>query len=212
MGIESGQTIGSDGVLHRDIRNQLRHMLATPRFKNAETQADFLELVVGRALQGKQTRGSDIAKALFEHKDEINVRSNANHLRKTLERYYSQEGIEDLVLIALPTPPRERSVKLPEGVAYTPEFFYNPRHAVAKAIRLGDYHLIRGTYEDSASAARYFVGALDNAPGTVRAALGVAEALCTALNWSHDGITEAEVTIIVDTVAATLDNVAQEAR
>ena len=104
-------------------------MLATPRFKNAETQADFLELVVGRALQGKQTRGSDIAKALFEHKDEINVRSNANHLRKTLERYYSQEGIEDLVLIALPKPPRERSVKLPEGVAYTPEFFYNPRHA-----------------------------------------------------------------------------------
>lgn len=156
-------------------------MLAAIRFQNATNPADFLKLVVDRALQGIKTPGKFIADTLFPYKDEINVRATASNLRRTLKEYYSREGHEDLVVIALPDPPKDKSVKLPEGEAYRPRFSYNPNHAVAEAIRLGDYHLSRATHADLNYAIEYFFKALEIAPGNLRASIGVAEALCYSL-------------------------------
>ena len=187
-------------------------MLAGTRFRNAESQSDFLRLVVERALLGKKTTGKIVAKTLFEYKEEINVRVTAKNLRKTLKEYYSQEGLADLVVISLPEPPKERSVKLPEGEAYTPRFSYNSRHALSEAIRLGDYHLVRATHADLGYAIEYFSRALEIAPGNIRAAIGIAEALCYSLGWIGNRISANEIDDIVQRVADILDNVEQEGR
>jgi tetratricopeptide (TPR) repeat protein len=113
-----------------DVASQLRRMLASKRFLNAPNQADFLKLVVRRALKGQKSPGHVIAKALFsdkfDRKISTDVRVTAGNLRTTLKRYYAEEGRDDPIIIALPEPPPDRSVKLAEGEAYTPLFSVNP--------------------------------------------------------------------------------------
>lgn len=127
--------------LNAEVRHQLGRMLATPRFRNADSQAAFLKLVVERALRGKKTTGDIIAETLFPEKADSDVRVTATNLRKALKNYEVGEGREDLVIIKLPDPPKEKGVRLPEGEAYTPRFFYSPHHAISNTVQLGDYHL-----------------------------------------------------------------------
>jgi tetratricopeptide (TPR) repeat protein len=204
--------IGREGETPRktEVLGQLKRMRATPRFRNAGNPSDFLELVVRRALRGKKTPGRVIAQELFPDLPPINVRVTADNLRKTLKKYYAQEGHEDLVIIALPDPPKNH-VKLPEGEAYTPLFSYNPNHALSKALRLGEHHLVRGTHADLNYAIEYFSKALEFSPLHARAHIGIAEALCNSLGWIAKEITDSETDDILSRTAEILNRVGEEA-
>jgi tetratricopeptide (TPR) repeat protein len=214
-----------DTPLDSEVRYQLERMLATPRFRNAGKQSPFLKLVVERALRRQKTPGRFIAKELFPDKVEVDtvhnrirvpaycndVRVTANNLRTTLKKYQAKEGREDLVIISLPDPPEDKSVKLPEGEAYMPRFLYNPNHAVSNEVRLGEYHLTRATYEDLQRAIEYFSKALEISPGHIRAQVGIAEALCTSLGWTAKEISASDLNKILNKVAEILDHVMEEA-
>jgi tetratricopeptide (TPR) repeat protein len=167
----------------REIKDQLERMLAAPRFRNASNRADFLALIVRRALQGKKTPGHIIAKQLFQEKPDYYVRVTASNLRKTLNEYQGKEGREDLVRIALPKPPNEKKIKLPEGEAYTPEFSYNPNHALGRELRLGRHFHRRGMLTDEQLAFGHFTKALTMCPHHLEASIGVVEAWCSLLDW-----------------------------
>lgn len=182
--VEGGVCLGgSESPLPPEVEDQLDRMLATTRFRHAPNQAEFLKLVVRRALRGKKTPGHVIAKELFPDSGGNDVRATADNLRKTLKKYQAQEGLEDLVIIALPDPPQDRSVKLPEGEAYTPTFSYNPKHAVGKEYKLGEYFRVQGMFNDCCLASRHYYNALKISPAHVGANLGSAEVNCRWARW-----------------------------
>jgi tetratricopeptide (TPR) repeat protein len=196
-----------DSPREAEVREQLDRMLASPRFRNAGNQSDFLKLVVGRALQGKKTRGEVIAKSFLWDPESTDVRVTAKSLRASLKKYEAREGREDLVIIRLPDPPEDKSVKLPEGESYTPRFFYNPNHAVSNAVRLGEYHLTRATCEDLELALGYFSKALEISPGHLRALVGTAETLCTSLAWTAKETAVTDLNEILNRALAILESV-----
>lgn len=175
-----------------EIEEQLQRMLASDRFRVAEKRSEFLEFVVRRAKEEKMSPGSTIARKLFPDKvwkrpdgkikvEGHDVRQTANNLRDSLRKYYAHEGREDPVIISLPEPPEDRTVKLAEGEAYTPRFAYGAFHPVSRELRLGDHFHRRGTVEDGRIALRHFAKALTICPDHVDAAIGVIETWCGLL-------------------------------
>jgi tetratricopeptide (TPR) repeat protein len=173
---------------HAEIEEQLKRMTTSTRFQKAPNQAAFLELVVRRALAGQtKTREVTIGRLLFPGflKDEsTDVRVTASNLRKTLPRYYEEEGFDDLVLIGLPRSQHKGS-KLPEGLAYTPEFSYNPTHNVSKEFKLGEYYRRRRLVEDCEHAMTHYAQVLKVAPYHIGACIGMAECLCGAVQTEY---------------------------
>lgn len=186
-------------------------MLGCKRFKTAWSQAEFLAFVARRALEGKKTPGHIVAKTIFKGKflkdESPDVRVTAGNLRASLKKYYAVEGRTDLVRIALPDPPKDKSVKLPEGEAYTPIFAYNPVHAVGKEYKLGMYHLSRGMWEDHKKAIDHFVSVLKLAPEHIGAAIGLCEVYCATLYWDREFLSAAEVDELAAQAAGFLDRV-----
>ena len=92
------------------IRNQLKKILESSYFKNAEQQKKFLRYIVEKTLTGesKQLKQYTIAIEGFGMAGSFNadtnpvVRINAGRTRKKLETYYAKEGAKDLLLITLP--------------------------------------------------------------------------------------------------------------
>jgi len=163
-----------------EIKAQLQRMRDSARFMAAASQLRFLTLVVSRAMKGEKSPEEVIGPILFPGfiKDEsLDVRATASNLRKTLRRYYCGEGAEGLVLIALPEPPGDRSIKLPRGEAYTPVFSYNSNHAATRELKLGEYYLARGLHEDLGQAVTHFLAAHRLAPDSFMPLIGIAEAL-----------------------------------
>ena len=166
-------------VVREHVESQLQRMLADPRFAAAPNQSRFLALVVKRALDGKKTREEFIGRKLFPGfiKDESpDVRVTAGNLRRTIQKYYANEGFGDLIRIALPEPPKDKSVKLPAGEAYTPRFSYNPNHIASQNYRLGEYFLHRANTVPVSRAAGHFQKVLEIVPDHVGAIIGLAEA------------------------------------
>jgi tetratricopeptide (TPR) repeat protein len=178
----------------QEIKEQLERMLTATRFRAAASQTKFLTLVVNRALKGKKTPeriiGAELVRG-FSKDENTDVRVTASNLRKSLRKYYSGEGREDLVIIALPDPPADKSVKLLPGEAYTPLFSYNPNHSAAKEMKLGEFYLKRGLAKDCDEAINHFAKAFKLAPNSIVAALGAAEALCQAFQV-YVGVKEGE--------------------
>lgn len=170
-----------------EVIPQLEHMLASGRFVNAPNQADFLRLVVRRALKGRDTSGQIIAKTLFADKFangvSTDVRVTAANLRTTLRKYYAAEGNEDAVIISLPDPPKDRSVKLPEGKAYTPSFSYNPNHAAGKSLRLGQQYLRRRSPMELVEALDEFEKTARSSAGRADGWTGLAESACLLVTY-----------------------------
>lgn len=183
-------TIGAESPTPTEIKNQLECMLASKRFRNAPNQRDFLALAVNRALQGKKTPGHIVAKTLFKDKfvkdESLDVRVTASNLRATLKKYYVDEGHADLVHIALPDPPKDKSIKLPEGEAYAPIFSYNSTHPVSKEYKLGMYYLSRGMWDDYTKAQDHFKAVIRLAPQHIGSYIGLAEAFVGSLHWSRE--------------------------
>jgi tetratricopeptide (TPR) repeat protein len=199
-----------------EIEAQLERMLASARFRHANKQSGFLKLVVKRALQGKKTRETVLGKKLLGSKyikdESTNVRVAANKLRPALKRYYAHEGREDLVVIELPDPSEDKSVRLPKGEAYMPTFRYNPAHSVGKEYQLGMYYLSRGMWEDHKKAVDHFVAALKMAPEHIGASIGLCEVYCATLYWDREFLSAADVDELVIQAAGFLDRVDARAR
>ncbi len=156
-------------------------MLASKRFRVASNQADFLKLVVERNMLGKKTTEEIIGRALFPkfNKDEsTDVRVTARNLRKSLATYYTKEGHADPVIISLPEPPADKSLKLLPGEAYTPVFTFNPRHEVEWLYATGENCLRRGHVFYLGEAFHEFIEVLFLDHFHAGARIGMAEILC----------------------------------
>jgi tetratricopeptide (TPR) repeat protein len=176
---------GLDVPTSEEIRDQLERMLAATRFRNAPNRADFLALVVRRALQRKKTHCRIIADQLFREKPSHYVQVTAGHLRESLKDYYTHEGSEDLVVIALPDPPRDKRIKLPQGEAYTPKFSYNANHAVGREFALAEFYRLRGTFDDTLRAIDHYLNVQALTRFHVGAMIGTAETYIERARWQE---------------------------
>jgi TolB-like protein len=92
------------------VREQLERVLLSTPFARSERVSKLLRFLVERALEDKQheLKESVIGVEVFGRKPDYNpkvdstVRTEAARLRTRLSKYYSTEGIEDLLLIELP--------------------------------------------------------------------------------------------------------------
>lgn len=93
-------------------------MLKSTTFKAAPKRADLLEYIVNKDLAHDPINAEEIGMDLVRgyvpgvHDD---PRVTASNLRKTLTKYYAEEGRDELVIIGLPP-----------GPGYKPQYSYNP--------------------------------------------------------------------------------------
>jgi tetratricopeptide (TPR) repeat protein len=178
--------IGVNPARH-EIERQLDRMLAHPLFEARDLQADIFAFLVTSALDSKEVTELTLFEEFytveeFKHRS-TKVRTNVNHMRGLLQKYYAGDGEGDSVVIALPAPERTqlpdgkyKIVKRPRGEAYTPVFSYNPRSAIAKAFAIAN-HLLRGSLSQIDRGVAE-LGAIQNlAPDHPDAWLAVAEAV-----------------------------------
>ena len=168
-----------------EIELQLERMLAHPNFLAREIQARIFAFLVRSALNRKRVTelslfakfySIDLFKAGGTH-----VRAMVNNTRRLLRDYYSGDGKDDPVIIALPAPERSskrkkhyKIVKRPAGKAYAPEFSYNPRAPIAKQFAIAN-HLLTGSPEQVERALWKFNEIDKAAPNHPDAVLGLAE-------------------------------------
>jgi len=100
-----------DGPLTpKNIKRQLRRILASAEFQATDQQRKFLQFVVSKALAGKthEIKGYTVATRVFGRKKDFDqatdpiVSIQANKLRRSLERYYLIAGKQDHMRIDLP--------------------------------------------------------------------------------------------------------------
>jgi Tol biopolymer transport system component len=111
------------------VREQLDRILGSAAFSDAERASSFLRLVVGLALEGRQSEIKEFVIAVdalgrnsaFDPKSDPIVRVEAGRLRDRLTAYYEREGETDAVLISLP-----------KG-GYVPEFSQRRSPAASRA-------------------------------------------------------------------------------
>ena len=174
-----------------EVKDQLKRMLASPRFVNAPNPSAFLEYVVQRAIEGKKTSGHHLASHLFKDKfvkdESADVRVTKSNLGKLMAKYYAQEGHDDIVIITFPEAPKDKSIKLKEGEAYTPRFSYNPEYWLATGLRFGYISLDRWSYKNHLRAFEIFSALLEKQTGHVGPTLGLVETLCNFddRNWQN---------------------------
>jgi Tol biopolymer transport system component len=92
------------------VRAQLKRILASAAFADAERASSFLRFVVERALEGRTAEIKESVVAVevlgrnpsFDSKSDPIVRVEAGRLRDRLGSYYQGEGEADRVLIAMP--------------------------------------------------------------------------------------------------------------
>lgn len=104
----------------KEIQSELGRMLASQTFKTRGRSRAFLRFVVEASLAGRRQnlKGYTIGVEVCGRPDDFDpqidaiVRVEAGRLRKRLSHYYLTEGIQDPVLIRIPTG------------AYAPEFSY----------------------------------------------------------------------------------------
>jgi tetratricopeptide (TPR) repeat protein len=180
--------IGVNPARH-EIERQLDHMLAHPLFEARDLQADIFAFLVTSALDSKEVTELTLFEEFytveeFKHRS-TKVRTNVNHMRGLLQKYYAGDGEGDSVVIALPAPERTqlpdgkyKIVKRPRGEAYTPVFSYNPRSPIAKAFAIAN-HLLRGSLSQIDRGVKQ-LGEIQNlAPDHPDAWLAVAETVGT---------------------------------
>ena len=163
-----------------EVRRQLDHMLAGALFQSNENPSKFLKFVTERALASEPITQSIIGCELFPGKylrgNIPDVRVTASNLRDVIARYYANDGERDLVIIALPSPPLDKKLKLPAGKAYKPLFSYNPKSPANKEFERGVVHINQLSPVGLFYALHYFKQTLKLEPGHAAAYAGIAEA------------------------------------
>jgi hypothetical protein len=96
-----------DELPDSEVKSQLKRMLASPRFARATKQADFLSFVVEGVLAHEKITEVIIGQKLFppfaDPNNDSNVRFTATKLRERIADYYANEGMDDPVIIEIPT-------------------------------------------------------------------------------------------------------------
>jgi adenylate cyclase len=101
---------GEDGLGAEEIREACTRVVASPAFRASPQLSAFLRFVVEATLSGQSERikGYTIAvealgrDADFDPQTDPIVRVEAGRLRRALERYYGETGVDDPVAIELP--------------------------------------------------------------------------------------------------------------
>lgn len=107
---QSTLTIAPAAVNSRAVQRQLERILAAGRFRRSKRMAQFLRLMVERALQSETPPSAhEIAAEVFNTPDLDSrtnpiVRVEARRLRRLLADYYADEGADDPILISMPSP------------------------------------------------------------------------------------------------------------
>ena len=89
----------------------LKHLVQSETFSNADSMRHFLKFIVEKSLAGRvdEIKEYTIATEVlgrsydFDPKSDNIVRVQAHRLRKKLDEYYSQEGVDDPVRISIPS-------------------------------------------------------------------------------------------------------------
>jgi hypothetical protein len=89
----------------------LKHLLQSQTLSNADSMRHFLEFIVEKSVAGRvdEIKEYTIATEVlgrsydFDPKSDNIVRVQAHRLRKKLDEYYSQEGVDDPVRISIPS-------------------------------------------------------------------------------------------------------------
>jgi tetratricopeptide (TPR) repeat protein len=167
-------------------------MLASAYFVSAPRLAPFLNLVVRTTIDGndidEDTIGYTLFPETFRPDESSDVRVNGRNLRKRLDEYYADDGIDDPVIIALPQPPAKR-IKLAPGEAYKPTFGYNPRHPIDQDYRRAVYHLSQCNPGDDGIALDYFASVLTREPLHASAHAGKADVDVRRAMYYHEYVT-----------------------
>jgi len=109
--MDSGVEKQAHGLASTDIDAALERVLASKHFARAERLRRFLRYVVDRSIAGEADRlnGYSIGLDVFDRPDDFDpnldtiVRVEARRLRQSLRAYYAEEGIDDPIVISLPT-------------------------------------------------------------------------------------------------------------
>lgn len=140
-----------------EVRRQMDRMLATRVLANRSRLSPLFRYVVEESLRGREgaeTRLSEpeIGVGVFGNNYDATgsaVRTNATLLREQIQKYYIQNGSEDLVLI-----------EIPPG-AYRVVFSYNRVSTADQYYRRGQLHFGNySPYEDTAVCLNYFKDAI----------------------------------------------------
>ncbi len=99
------------GIPPAAIRDQVERILASTDFARAARMKRFLQFVVEQNLEGRadELKEYTLALEVFDRGDSFDtatnslVRVEAGRLRRTLKQYYLTHGIEDPVVIEIPT-------------------------------------------------------------------------------------------------------------
>jgi tetratricopeptide (TPR) repeat protein len=175
-----------------EIKRQLERMLAHPLFKAREIQSNIFAYLVKSALDGNK-KVDELALfqefySVEQYKTEgSHVRTTVNYIRGLLKQYYAQDDMDDPVIITLPTSERfplpggkYKVLKRPPGEAYTPEFRYNPRSAIAREFAIA-HHLLRGSASQIGEALKRFGTLFHLDPNHPDVVLGMTEAFGSQL-------------------------------
>lgn len=161
-----------------EIETQLQRMLDDDVFRSHPKQAEVFACIVRSQLNREEVTEKSIRAEIFPdppyEPSGNHVRVTVTYVRNRIAEYYEGAGIDDLVIIGLPS---RKERKLPPGDAYRPTFTYNPRSVANEQCRRGHHHiheLSSRPYLDLALAA--FEEAINAEPAYGPAHLGVAEA------------------------------------
>lgn len=119
---------GATTPTEAEIRDQLRRILESPQFRNAQTQSEVLTIVVEKALTGETIAEVDLTPGRFQA-ESTKGRANASLVRSKLAAYYRAGGMDDVV-----------SIELPPGASYKPEFTLNGKSEAVRYFMKGMAH------------------------------------------------------------------------
>jgi serine/threonine-protein kinase len=191
----------SQPVDSREVREHLEKVLASSSFGGAPRVQQFLRFVVEETLEGRvgDLKESVVAVSVFgrrsdfdSHSDSV-VRVQASHLRKRLREYYLTEGVQDGIVIELPSgayvPAFRPAAGLPAAVARrrTPKWLLPAAGLLVIAAAAFALWTSRWLVRNSpTSIAVLPFASLDAAPESEYLGEGIAEDLMTALARSQD--------------------------
>ena len=139
----SAQRAGTESIQRRQVENQLKRILDSDvfagrgGFKKVERLAALLNHIVTETLDGRDVTENSLLIDFYKlSSEELTIdntiaRRNAGRLRGRLQDYYATQGLDEPLLIEIPTG------------QYVAEWEPNPKSPAQKEVRLGLYHVNR---------------------------------------------------------------------
>lgn len=120
----------------REKREQLESILRSKTFGEAMKLSPFFRRLVEAEIRNEPLDEYSLGREMFGKPENWNVaeqpavRQSLANLRRRLAEYYTDEGVEDLILI-----------EFPKRMGYTPVISYNPLSDAVERVRLATYRV-----------------------------------------------------------------------